>query len=73
MNTEVMTFRDKVGIVVMTLGAAAIFFGILIFVSWSFVPKVSNPQINIVKLLVILVFGGIVLIRLSLLTVKKKL
>ena len=71
MEREVRTFRDKVGIVMTTLGVATIFLGILVFASWLFMPLASRSQINIVKFLVVLGFIAISLIRLSFYTVKK--
>jgi len=68
MDKEVMTFRDKVGKVLMSSGLAIIIVGILIFLSWLGMPKETLfPG----KLLVILAFIAIVLIRLSFYTVKR--
>ena len=71
MEKEVRTFRDKVGIVLATLGLSSILLGVLVFISWLLMPPESRSQISILRLLVVLIFSGIGLIRLSLLTVKK--
>ena len=71
MEKEVRTFRDKVGIVLTTLGLSSILLGVLVFISWLLMPPESRSQISILRLLVVLIFSGIGLIRLSLLTVKK--
>jgi len=68
---EVLTFRDKLGISMTTLGLSSIFFGIIILASWFLTAPELRSQINILRPLVVLFFGGIGLIRLSLFTVKK--
>lgn len=70
-NKEVITFRDKIGIAMTTLGVISIFLSIFIFVSWLFMPPESRVQINVVKLLIIFVSAGVGLIRISLFTLKK--
>ena len=72
MEKEVRTFRDKVGIVLTTLGTSSLIIAVMALVSWLFTPEIYRSQVNIVKLLVMLVFGGIALIRISLLTIKKQ-
>ncbi len=72
MEKEVRTFRDKVGIVLTTLGISSLIIAVMALVSWLFTPEIYRSQINIIKPLVVLVFGGIALIRLSLLTIKKQ-
>ncbi len=71
MEKEVLTFRDKAGTAMTTIGIVSIFLSILVFVSWLFMPLESRVQINIVKSLVILISVGVGLIRISLFTVKK--
>lgn len=71
MEKEVLSFRDKIGKIMTTLGIAFIFSAIIVLVSWPFLPLPSRLEINIPKVLMTLVFIGIVLIRLSLFTVKK--
>lgn len=71
MDRVALSFRDKVGTVMTSFGLGCVFLGFLILVSWFFMPLESRSQINIAQPLVALVFTGIVLVRLSLLTIKK--
>lgn len=71
MEKEAPTFRDKIGIVMTTLGIGLLFVAAIVLVSWFFTPIAHRYQINIIRPLVVLIFAGIALIRLSLLTVRK--
>lgn len=68
---EILSFRDKVGKVLASLGVGLIILGIIVFFSWFFSPIIYRSQINIVRILVVIVFAGLVLVRLSLYTIKK--
>ena len=71
MDRVILSFREKVGTVMTSFGIGCLILSFFVLVSWFFMPLESRSQINIAKLLVALVFIGIALIRLSLLTIKK--
>ncbi len=68
MGKEVLNFREKIGKVLMSLGIATIFSSLLVYLVWLGMPMGTVfPS----KLLVVLAVASGVLIRLSLLTIKK--
>ena len=68
MEKVTLTLREKIGTVMTSSGIGLIMLGLLILMAWLFTPQgTSFPN----KYPVALIFTGIVLIRLSLLTVKK--
>ena len=69
MEREVLTFRDKVGTVLMSSGLSIIIVGIFISLSWLGMPRGTLFPI---KLLVVLVLVGIGLIRTSFYTVERQ-
>jgi len=68
MDEEVRSFRDKVGITMMSLGMGFTILCVMIFVSWLFMPTGTAFPARPVY---VLVDTGIVLILLSFFTVKK--
>ena len=67
-DREVLTFRDKLGIVMTSLGTASIILGIVIMGSWFFMPI---GTLFPTKPWLVLTVVGMGLIRLSLFTIKK--
>ena len=72
---EVLTFRDKLGKVLMSLGIMILMFAVAILLSWLLLVSLASDsrvdQTGIYKSLLIMIFAGIALIRLSFYTVKK--
>ncbi len=69
---EDLTFSDKLGRALMSLGLIVLLVGALVHFSWIITYlRFGNPDFNVVHLLVILAVAGIALVRLSFYTVKK--
>ena len=78
-TSEVLTFRDKVGILMMALGTISAIVGIGVilsslvswFLCWLYYPEGIRPGTDAIKLGFMAFFIGAVLFKLSLLTVNK--
>ena len=69
----ILTFREKLGFILMWPAVAAWLLAVLIVIPMWLVIWWNNAycEVNFAKLLTILIFGGIALVRLSYYTVKK--
>ena len=69
---EVRTFRDKLGIILTSSGISMFMFAVMALLIWPFLPEVLRAGRSIISIELILISLGFILIRLSLLTVKKE-